>query len=137
MCIIIAMTRCRERGIRPARRSEDLRIEDRIGRTQEAAMGARTGSIVGISLGLSLGLSLLAAPALAQIAGSGAGSMGGPASPTVPPALSPSPGLTGQAPVGHFQPRRDAVPEEQYNPYKESPEDKALDQKIKSICRGC
>ncbi len=104
-------------------------------------MGARTGSIVGLSLavtlGLSAGLSLLAAPALAQIAGSGAGSMGGPASPTVPPALSPSPGLTGQAPVGHFQPRRDAVPEEQYNPYKESPEDKALDQKIKSICRGC
>lgn len=89
-------------------------------------MGIRTGLIVGISLGVSL----IAAPVLAQ-----GGRLGGPANPTVPPSLSPS-GPTPQAPVGHFQPRRDAVPEEN-NPYKESAEDKALDRKIKSICRGC
>ncbi len=101
-------------------------------------MRARTGLMVGISL---VGLSLLgAAAASAQGLGSGglgSGGMGGPASPTVPPALSPSPGLTGQAPVGHFQPRRDAIPDDDNNPYKETPEDKALDRKIKSICRGC
>ena len=90
-------------------------------------MRTRTGLIVGFSLGFSL----IAAPVLAQ-----SGRLGGPANPTVPPALSPSPGLTGQAPVGHFQPRRDAAPEDN-SPYKESAEDKALDRKIKSICKGC
>ncbi len=94
-------------------------------------MGTRTGWIVGFSLGISL-LGLAAASAQSSASG-----MGGPASPTVPPALSPSPGLIGQAPVGHFQPRRDAVPQETANPYAESAEDKALDRKIKSICRGC
>jgi hypothetical protein len=61
------------------------------------------------------------------------GGMSAPANPTVPPSLGVSPGA--QAPVGHFQPRRDAVPNE--NPYVESAEEKALDRKIKSICRGC
>ncbi|MBX9711827.1 MAG: hypothetical protein K2X60_12405 [Xanthobacteraceae bacterium] len=94
-------------------------------------MRVRTKLIVGISLGASLGFSLIAAPVLAQ-----SGRLGGPANPTVPPALSPNPGLSGQAPVGHLQPRRDAAPDD-YSPYKESAEDKALDRKIKSICRGC
>ncbi len=90
-------------------------------------MHVRTGLIVGVSLGISL----IASPLLAQ-----SGGLGGPANPTVPPSLSPT-GITPQAPVGHFQPRRDAVPQENANPYAESAEDKALDRKIKSICRGC
>jgi hypothetical protein len=40
-----------------------------------------------------------------------------------------------QAPVGHLQPRRDPSAGEQ--PYQATPEEKALDRKIKSICRGC
>lgn len=96
-------------------------------------MRARTGLMVGISLVV---LSLLGVAA-ASAQGLGSGGLGGPASPTVPPSLSPSPGLTGQAPVGHLQPRRDAVPVDENNPFRETPEDKALDRKIKSICRGC
>lgn len=42
-----------------------------------------------------------------------------------------------QAPVGHRQPRADEVPAAQEKNYTESAEDKALDRKIKSICRGC
>ncbi|RTL48638.1 MAG: hypothetical protein EKK40_17265 [Bradyrhizobiaceae bacterium] len=86
-------------------------------------------------VGFSLGVSLLALPALAQ--GVGGSGLSAPANPTVPPSLAPSGMGTPQAPVGHFQPRRDAVPQENNNPYQESPEDKALDRKIKSICRGC
>ncbi len=41
------------------------------------------------------------------------------------------------APVGHRQPRADEVPAAQEKNYTESAEDKALDRKIKSICRGC
>ncbi len=41
------------------------------------------------------------------------------------------------APVGHRQPRADEVPSAQEKSYTESAEDKALDRKIKSICRGC
>lgn len=41
------------------------------------------------------------------------------------------------APVGHRQPRADDVPSTQEKNYIESAEDKALDRKIKSICRGC
>ncbi len=41
------------------------------------------------------------------------------------------------APVGHRQPRADQVPSAQEKNYTESAEDKALDKKIKSICRGC
>ncbi|HEY0233528.1 MAG TPA: hypothetical protein VGC86_00520 [Afipia sp.] len=96
-------------------------------------MRTRTGLIVGFSLGVSL---LGLAAASAQGPSSGSSGIGGPASPTVPPSLSPS-GPTPQAPVGHFQPRRDSVPAENSSPYQESAEDKALDRKIKSICRGC
>jgi hypothetical protein len=95
-------------------------------------MLARTGLMIGVSL---VGLSLFGAAA-ASAQGLGSGGLGGPASPTVPPALSPTPGLAGQAPVGHIQPRRDAIQDDD-NPFKETPEDKALDRKIKSICRGC
>lgn len=41
------------------------------------------------------------------------------------------------APVGHRQPRAADVPSAQEKGYTESAEDKALDRKIKSICRGC
>ncbi|EFI51847.1 hypothetical protein [Afipia sp. 1NLS2] len=40
-----------------------------------------------------------------------------------------------QAPVGHLQPRRDPSLGDQ--PYQATAEEKALDRKIKSICRGC
>lgn len=43
-----------------------------------------------------------------------------------------------EAPVGHRQPRRDAVPSSDNNGgYQESAEDKEVNRKIKSICRGC
>ena len=44
-------------------------------------------------------------------------------------------GPVGQAPVGHLQPRRDPSASDQ--PYQATAEEKALDRKIKSICRGC
>lgn len=44
---------------------------------------------------------------------------------------------TGSAPVGHRQPRASDVPTNAEKGYQESAEDKALDRKIKSICRGC
>jgi hypothetical protein len=55
---------------------------------------------------------------------------------------SPAPSATGSdslssAPVGHRQPRASDVPSAQEKGYTESAEDKALDRKIKSICRGC
>jgi hypothetical protein len=56
-------------------------------------------------------------------------------SPTAPSAASDR-GIP-QAPVGHRQPRADQVPSAQEKNYNESAEDKALDRKIKSICRGC
>jgi hypothetical protein len=46
-------------------------------------------------------------------------------------------GAIPEAPVGHRQPRADQVPSAQEKNYTESAEDKALDRKIKSICRGC
>jgi hypothetical protein len=58
-----------------------------------------------------------------------------PASPSVPPALTSDPRLTGAAPLPpHRQPRRGAAPAA-YE--KRDPQDIALDRKIKSICRGC
>jgi hypothetical protein len=42
-----------------------------------------------------------------------------------------------QAPVGHLQPRRDLSASDQSYQYQATPEEKALDRKIKSICRGC
>ncbi|WP_322518200.1 hypothetical protein SR870_04935 [Rhodopseudomonas palustris] len=66
----------------------------------------------------------------------GAGGLGGPANPSVPPALTNDQGVTGQAPVGHRQPRRTDVPPER-SIDEVDPADAALDRKIKSICRGC
>lgn len=79
------------------------------------------------------GTLLLGASLASAQTGSGASGTAAPANPTVPPSLGVNPSI--QAPVGHFQPRRDSVPSE--NGYQESAADKALDRKIKSICRGC
>ena len=73
--------------------------------------------------------------ALAQGTKGGGPASSGPANPTVPPSLSPDSRLTGSAPVGHAQPKRDAVPSE--SNFEESAEDRELNRKIKSICRGC
>ncbi|MFC0242759.1 hypothetical protein [Rhodopseudomonas telluris] len=69
--------------------------------------------------------------------GGGAGGVGGPANPSVPPALSSDQRVTGQAPVGHRQPRRGDVSEPPGSIDQVDPQDAALDRKIKSICRGC
>lgn len=44
---------------------------------------------------------------------------------------------SGTAPVGHRQPRRADVPDPVEKAEERTPEDRALDRKIKSICRGC
>lgn len=65
-------------------------------------------------------------------------STGNPGSSSNPPAsASKNAPAVGNAPVGHRQPRADEVPSAQEKNYIESAEDKALDRKIKSICRGC
>lgn len=56
---------------------------------------------------------------------------------TSPTPSTTSSGSVPSAPVGHRQPRASDVPSEQEKGYTESAEDKALDRKIKSICRGC
>jgi hypothetical protein len=56
--------------------------------------------------------------------------------PGTPSAASGS-SIIPQAPIGHRQPRANEVPSAEEKGYVESPEDKALDRKIKSICRGC
>jgi len=53
------------------------------------------------------------------------------------PSATTSSGSLPSAPVGHRQPRASDVPSAQEKNYTESAEDKALDRKIKSICRGC
>jgi len=85
--------------------------------------------IAAVTVVMVLGASL----ASAQTGSGTSGGAGGPANPTTPPSLGVNPTI--QAPVGHFQPRRDTVPNE--SGYQESAQDKALDRKIKSICRGC
>jgi hypothetical protein len=79
----------------------------------------------------TVGLLLLAGgSALAQTA------PGGGANPSVPPSLSPDQRVTGNAPVGHRQPRRDSAGDSG-DPFARDPADVALDRKIRSICRGC
>ncbi|MCF2523511.1 hypothetical protein [Bradyrhizobium sp. G127] len=69
---------------------------------------------------------LLSAPAALAQSKSGTTTSGVPEARGIP-----------QAPIGHRQPRADQVPSAQEKNYTESAEDKALDRKIKSICRGC
>ncbi len=75
-----------------------------------------------------MALLLGASGALAQ-------SKSGTSSPT--PSATTSSGSIPNAPVGHRQPRASDVPPTEEKNYTESAEDKALDRKIKSICRGC
>lgn len=85
--------------------------------------------------------------ALAQGAGTSSGSPSGgglgnsatspsSANPTVPPALSPDSRVIGTAPVGHRQPKAADVPPTA-DQARIDAEDRALDRKIRSICRGC
>lgn len=80
---------------------------------------------------IAIMLALAGAPAALAQGSGGAGSPGGA---TATPQAAPS---SRSAPVGHRQPTASdvrGVPD----PAKESsPEDKALDRKIKSICKGC
>ena len=57
-----------------------------------------------------------------------------PANPAVPPSLTPDARLTGNAPLPSGRPLKKA---ETSSPEKLDAEDAKLDQKIKSICRGC
>jgi hypothetical protein len=82
-------------------------------------------------------LALIGSPtAMAQTGGAA----GGGANPSVPPSLAPSPGVVGGAPIGHRQPRVGDVPSEKdLNDPNDalSKENRLLDKKINSICRGC
>lgn len=73
---------------------------------------------------------LLSTPSVLAQSKSGTSSTAGPSATT-------SSGNIPPAPVGHRQPRASDVPPTQEKNYTESAEDKALDRKIKSICRGC
>lgn len=73
---------------------------------------------------------------LLATSGALAQSKSGTSGPTSPSATTNMGGIP-PAPVGHRQPRASDVPTLQEKNYTESAEDKALDRKIKSICRGC
>jgi hypothetical protein len=79
---------------------------------------------------IATALALLGASAALAQQGAGA------ANPSVPPTLTPGSRVIGNAPVGHRQPRAADVPSSTESP-ADSAADKALDRKIKSICRGC
>ncbi len=66
--------------------------------------------------------------------GHSSGALSAPANPSVPPSLTSDARLTGSAPLpsGHPMTKGDSAA-----PTKLDPEDAKLDQKIKSICRGC
>jgi len=81
---------------------------------------------------LAMTVALVAAPVAFAQSGAAGGGLSAPANPTVPPSLGSG---VMQAPVGHLQPRRDSSTGDQ--PYQATAEEKALDRKIKSICRGC
>jgi hypothetical protein len=57
-----------------------------------------------------------------------------PANPAVPPSLTPDARLTGSAPLPPHRPSKKA---DGSSSEKLDPEDAKVDQKIKSICRGC
>jgi len=82
-------------------------------------------------------LVLFSGVAVAQSSGSKAGSSTGGASSSTAGAGS---GLGISAPVGHRQPRAADMPDEKNLSDPSDPlnkENKALDRKIKGICRGC
>ena len=82
-------------------------------------------------------LALIGGPAAMAQTG---GAAGGGANPSVPPAMAPSPGVAGSAPIGHRQPRAGDVPSQKNLTDPNDPlskENAMLDKKIKSICRGC
>lgn len=85
---------------------------------------------------LAMTAALMAAPVAFAQGGHGAagGGLSAPANPTLSPSLGAG---VPQAPVGHLQPRRDLSASDQSYQYQATPEEKALDRKIKSICRGC
>jgi hypothetical protein len=60
--------------------------------------------------------------------------MSAPANPSVPPSLTSNAGVTGSAPLPSQRQSKNANPP---TPEKLDPEDAKLDQRIKSICRGC
>jgi hypothetical protein len=62
------------------------------------------------------------------------GALSAPANPSVPPSLTPDAHLTGSAPLPSQRQSKNA---DASSPEKLDPEDAKLDQKIKSICRGC
>lgn len=77
--------------------------------------------------GVSVALAQNTTPGMTTGAGSSAKSSSSSSSASgVPP-----------APVGHRQPKASDVPANAENNYSESAQDKELDRKIKSICRGC
>lgn len=77
-------------------------------------------------LGMSVALAQNTAPGVTTGAGSSASS-----------SSSSSKGGVLPAPIGHRQPKASDVPANAENNYSESAQDKELDRKIKSICRGC
>ncbi|HEY3791027.1 MAG TPA: hypothetical protein VGM09_04290 [Bradyrhizobium sp.] len=69
-----------------------------------------------------------------QVHGHSRHALSAPANPSVPPSLTSDAGVTGSAPLpSHRQLKTTDTPA----PEKLDPEDDKLDQRIKSICRGC
>jgi hypothetical protein len=69
-----------------------------------------------------------------QIHGYSRHALSAPANPSVPSSLTSDAGVTGSAPLpSHQQLKKTDAPA----PEKLDPEDAKLDQRIKSICRGC
>jgi hypothetical protein len=77
--------------------------------------------------GISVALAQNTAPGVTTGAGSSANSS----------SSSSKTGRIPEAPVGHRQPKASDVPSGAESNYSESAQDKELDRKIKSICRGC
>lgn len=84
----------------------------------------------------------LAFAALAVIIGSaGASAQNNTATQPTQPGVQAPQGTTSPAtvaaPVGKRQPRRADVPQDSPGQFEQSPEDRELDRRIKSICKGC
>ncbi|GAA3853610.1 hypothetical protein AFIC_001804 [[Pseudomonas] carboxydohydrogena] len=84
---------------------------------------------IGSFSALAMTVALVTAPGAFAQSGRNAAGGSAPANSTL------GAGSVMQAPVGHLQPRRDPSAGDQ--PYQATAEEKALDRKIKSICRGC